>query len=152
MATRWRVAGLVPHPFSVGFGTGAEVGNRFHSEVVGPRAIPSRDRGESPKSRAPANATRPGLRMSRRGLGGWGPSATVIQIIGSLNGTAKSSLGYPGGGSTRSTRSTRLHFYLFCCFLRLRRLGKGYGEQPFFEAAIDLVDINIVGHLKGALE
>jgi hypothetical protein len=44
-----------------------------------------------------------------------------------------------------------LNLDVLCCFLRFRSLGEGYREQPFFEARLDLIGIDPLGHLKGAL-
>ena len=37
--------------------------------------------------------------MSRGGLGGWGVSATLVEVIGTPCPTAKSSVGYRGSGA-----------------------------------------------------
>jgi hypothetical protein len=52
-----------------------------------------------PKAEPRIARNAPGLLMSRRGVGGWGVSATVVEIIGSPYPTAKSSVGHRVSGA-----------------------------------------------------
>jgi hypothetical protein len=94
-------------------GTAAEVGSRSASDESDRRATSSRivgggisqNGGELPKSRAPASAPNRGSSCRAGGLGGGQRDSD--QTIARPTSTAKSSLGYWGGGTISKLAPTR---------------------------------------------